>query len=227
MVEQAVEAMREIGEASSRIAEIVSVIDEIAFQTNLLALNAAVEAARVGEQGRGFAVVASEVRNLAGRSSTAAKQIKALVQDSARKVESGTELVNRSGDQLKQIVESGSKVATIASEICAASMEQSSGIEQVNKALLQMDEITQQNSALVEEAAAASEETSQQARELRDMVRKFHLDHSLLVGQREDVGNTIPSKRGLEVVRPRVVAAPRSALKVLGGGAPGSTMDVF
>ncbi|MDR3710398.1 MAG: methyl-accepting chemotaxis protein [Capsulimonadaceae bacterium] len=179
IVSSAVAAMAEIGQASRSITEIVSVIDEIAFQTNLLALNAAVEAARVGEQGRGFAVVAGEVRNLAGRSSTAAKEIKTLVQDSARKVEEGTKLVNKSGEQLTEIVASVDKVAEIIAGISAAAQEQSAGIEQVNKAVISMDEITQQNAALVEEATAASQTMSEQALHLRDQVRRFKVDSSL------------------------------------------------
>ncbi len=140
--------MGDINESSKKISDIISVIDEIAFQTNLLALNAAVEAARAGEQGRGFAVVATEVRSLAGRSATAAKEIKELIQDSVRKVEDGSLLVTQSGQTLEQIVLSVKKVSDIVAEIAAASREQSSGIEQVNKAVMQMDEMTQQNAAL-------------------------------------------------------------------------------
>jgi methyl-accepting chemotaxis protein len=177
-VTQAVESMQHISAASKQISDIISVIDEIAFQTNLLALNAAVEAARVGEQGRGFAVVASEVRNLAGRSSTAAKEIKALVQDTVRKVDDGTRLVNKSGEQLTEIVSAVSRVANIVSDIASAAQEQASGIDQVNKAVIQMDEITQQNAALVEEASAASQSMAQQAQELQHLVRKFKVDES-------------------------------------------------
>ena len=149
--------MADINDASRKIADIIGVIDEIAFQTNLLALNAAVEAARAGEQGRGFAVVASEVRSLAGRSATAAKEIKDLIQDSVRKVQDGSLLVTQSGQTLEQIVSSVKKVSDIVAEIAAASREQSSGIEQVNRAVMQMDELTQQNAALVEQATAASQ----------------------------------------------------------------------
>jgi methyl-accepting chemotaxis protein len=155
IVQSAVTSMQGIKESSNKIAEIITVIDEIAFQTNLLALNAAVEAARVGEQGKGFAVVASEVRNLAGRSSTAAKEIKTLVQDSVHRVEEGSGLVIKSGEELKEIVSSVEKVAAIVLEITSAAQEQSAGIEQINKAVMQMDEITQQNAALVEQTAAA------------------------------------------------------------------------
>ena len=170
---KAVRAMEGINESSRKIADIIRVIDEIAFQTNLLALNAAVEAARAGEQGRGFAVVASEVRSLAGRSATAAKEIKDLIQDSVKKVEDGSLLVAQSGQTLEQIVSSVKKVSDIVAEIAAASREQSSGIEQVNKAVMQMDEMTQQNAALVEEGTAASQSMADQARTLNEMMSKY------------------------------------------------------
>ena len=172
---KAVRAMADINEASRRIADIIGVIDEIAFQTNLLALNAAVEAARAGEQGRGFAVVASEVRSLAGRSATAAKEIKDLIQDSVRKVQDGSLLVTQSGQTLEQIVSSVKKVADIVSEISSASREQSAGIEQVNRAIMQMDELTQQNAALVEQATAASQGMADQARELNEMMSRYRV----------------------------------------------------
>ncbi|MGE0383774.1 MAG: methyl-accepting chemotaxis protein [Gammaproteobacteria bacterium] len=173
VVGQAVAAMGEINSASRKIADIIGVIDEIAFQTNLLALNAAVEAARAGEQGRGFAVVAAEVRNLAQRSAGAAKEIKTLIKDSVSKVEQGAKLVNASGSTLESIVASVKKVADIISEIAAASSEQSVGIEQVNKAITQMDQVTQQNAALVEQAAAASESMDEQSREMIELMRFF------------------------------------------------------
>ncbi len=173
VVGEAVSAMQEINTSSKKIADIISVIDEIAFQTNLLALNAAVEAARAGEQGRGFAVVASEVRNLAGRSASAAKEIKDLIEDSGRKVEEGSRLVNDSGQTLEEIVGGVRKVAEIVGEITAASQEQSAGIEEVNKAVMQMDELTQQNASLVEEAAAASESLGDQANGLSQMISFF------------------------------------------------------
>jgi methyl-accepting chemotaxis protein len=217
VVEQAVGAMRAIDEASKRISEIISEIDEIAFQTNLLALNAAVEAARVGEQGRGFAVVASEVRNLAGRSSTAAKEIKSLVQDSASKVVLGSELVNKSGEHLQRIVDSSNKVAKIVADICTASEEQSAGIGQVNKAIIQMDEITQANSALVEEGASASEEVSQQARELRDLVRKFKVDERLLTIDHAPVEAKPVIKRAPIAPKLNSASPKRPALKIVGG----------
>lgn len=182
---RAIGAMNEIETSSKKIAAIISVIDEIAFQTNLLALNAAVEAARAGEQGRGFAVVASEVRNLAGRSATAAKEIKDLIHDSVLKVEDGTKLVDETGGALSGIASSVKKASLMATEIAAASKEQSEGIEQVNKALLQMDDMTQQNASLVEEAAAASEAVGAQAQELNDLVAFFHVgkqEKTIVVG---------------------------------------------
>ncbi len=175
VVGKAVDAMSGINESAKKIADIIGVIDEIAFQTNLLALNAAVEAARAGEQGRGFAVVASEVRNLAGRSATAAKEIKSLIEDSVRKVEDGSGLVTQSGRTLGEIVTSVKKVTDIVAEIAAASREQSSGIEQVNRAVVQMDELTQQNAALVEQATAASQSMGGQVRELNEMLARYDL----------------------------------------------------
>ncbi len=176
VVSNAVAAMSEITASSKKIADIIGVIDEIAFQTNLLALNAAVEAARAGEQGRGFAVVASEVRNLAGRSATAAKEIKGLIGDSVTKVEEGSKLVDESGKTLEGIMTSVKKVSDIIAEIAAAGEEQSDGIEQVNKAINQMDEMTQQNATLVEEAASASEAMGEQARNLNELVGFFTTD---------------------------------------------------
>ena len=169
----AVDAMGEISSSSKEIADIIGVIDEIAFQTNLLALNAAVEAARAGEQGRGFAVVASEVRTLAGRSADAAKEIKALISDSVQKVELGSSLVDQSGKTLEEIVSGVKKVTDIIAEIAASSQEQANGIEQVNSAVMQMDEMTQQNAALVEEASAASVSMSEQSQALSQMVAQF------------------------------------------------------
>ncbi len=168
-----VAAMGAIREASGKIADIITVIDEIAFQTNLLALNAAVEAARAGEQGRGFAVVAAEVRNLAKRSAAAAKEIKGLIGESVRRVEEGGTLVDRAGATLQDIVDSFTGVSELISEIAAASREQAAGIEQINKAVLQLDEVTQQNAALVEEAAAASENLDHQAGDLIERMGFF------------------------------------------------------
>jgi methyl-accepting chemotaxis protein len=175
VVAQAITSMDSIGDASRKIEDIVGVINEIAFQTNLLALNAAVEAAHAGEHGRGFSVVASEVRNLAKRSATASQEIKALIVDSAEKVRIGTELVNRSGQTLSDIVSSVKRVTDIVAEIAAASEEQSSGIDQVNRAMVQLDNVTQQNAALVEEAAAASRSMLEQAQSLTQQVSFFHL----------------------------------------------------
>jgi methyl-accepting chemotaxis protein len=176
VVANAVKAMSEINSSSTRIADIIGVIDEIAFQTNLLALNAAVEAARAGELGRGFAVVASEVRSLAGRSATAAKEIKTLIQDNVHKVDEGSTLVSRSGTTLEQIVASVKKVSDIVAEIAAASGEQSADINQVNKAVMQLEELTQQNAALVEESSAASQSMAEQARSLNESMARFTLD---------------------------------------------------
>src|SRR5262245_24119017 len=175
-VSQAVAAMAAISHSSRKIAEITGVIDGIAFQTNLLALNAAVEAARAGEQGRGFAVVAAEVRKLAQRSAEAAKEIKALISDSVEKIEGGTRLVDASGQTLNEIVIAVKKVSDIVAEIALASQEQSAGIEQVNRAVVQMDEMTQQNAALVEEAAAASEAADAQAQTLRQLITFFKME---------------------------------------------------
>jgi methyl-accepting chemotaxis protein len=175
VVNQAIRAMTEINDASKKIVDIIGVIDEIAFQTNLLALNAAVEAARAGEQGRGFAVVASEVRSLAGRSATAAKEIKGLIQDSVKRVEQGSLLVTQSGQTLEHIVTSVKKVSDIIGEIAGASQEQSVGIEQVNKAVMQLDAMTQQNAALVEEASAASQSMAGQAKALHQMMEPYQV----------------------------------------------------
>jgi len=175
MVKEVIVTMDEIQESSRKIADIITVIDSIAFQTNILALNAAVEAARAGEQGRGFAVVASEVRNLAQRSATAAKEIKTLIAESVGKVESGTKLVGNAGRTMDDVVTSFEKVTHLVTGISDASREQSSGIDQVTKAVTQMDEVTQQNAALVEEAAAAAESLEEQARSLVKSVAMFKL----------------------------------------------------
>ncbi len=175
VVSQVVSTMRTISDNSKQVEEIISVIDSIAFQTNILALNAAVEAARAGEQGRGFAVVATEVRNLAKRSAGAAKEIKELIVTSVDTVEEGSKLVDDAGSTMKDIVDAIGQVTSIMTEISAASAEQRSGIEQVNTAITQIDEVTQQNAALVEEAAAAAESTEEQARSLVNSVSLFKL----------------------------------------------------
>ncbi len=178
MVNQVVDTMGAIQSSSKKIADIIGVIDSIAFQTNILALNAAVEAARAGEQGRGFAVVASEVRSLAQRSATAAKEIKSLIDESVNKVDDGARLVNEAGTTMEQVVQSFQQVANLVTEITKASREQSNGIDQVTQAVSQMDEVTQQNAALVEQAAAAAESLQEQANELVRSVGTFKLDSS-------------------------------------------------
>ena len=178
VVAQVVETMKGINDSSRRIADIISVIDSIAFQTNILALNAAVEAARAGEQGRGFAVVASEVRSLAGRSADAAKEIKQLISASVTRVEQGSALVDKAGLTMTEVVQSIQRVTDIVREISAASAEQSDGVAQVGEAVVQMDQATQQNAALVEEMAAAASSMKRQAQELVEAVAVFNLGHA-------------------------------------------------
>lgn len=197
VVQKTVAAMNDITDSSKRIADIISTIDGIAFQTNLLALNAAVEAARAGEQGRGFAVVASEVRNLAGRSAEAAKEIKQLIEDSVAKVSVGTELVGETGTTLDGIMDSIKKVADIVAEISDASQEQAAGIDQVNKAVTQMDDMTQQNASIVEEAAAASRSMEDQANHLTNLISFFKLNENTA-----GVAVTRQSSNRRESVRP-------------------------
>ncbi len=192
VVSNAIGAMGAINEASKRIADIIGVIDDIAFQTNLLALNAAVEAARAGEQGRGFAVVASEVRNLAQRSAGAAKEIKGLIKDSVGRVEEGSRLVNDSGATLEQIVTAAKKVSDIVAEIAAASAEQSAGIEKVTESVQQMDIAVQQNSALVEETSAASDMMDEQTRSMSALVAFFKLSDN------DQDFSAIPKKNAVE-----------------------------
>ena len=194
VVSEAVAAMSSINEASNKIADIIGVIDEIAFQTNLLALNAAVEAARAGEQGRGFAVVAAEVRTLASRSAAAAKEIKSLIEDSVAKVEHGTKLVGQSGKSLSDIVAAVKKASDIVAEIAAACQEQASGIDQVNRAITSLDQVTQQNAALVEEAASAAESLSEEAQHLEGVMANYHVtDHT--------ASGALTPRPELEVVR--------------------------
>jgi methyl-accepting chemotaxis protein len=181
-VADAVAAMAQIETSSGKIADIIGVIDEIARQTNLLALNAAVEAARAGDAGRGFAVVASEVRTLAQRSSQAAKDIKDLITSSNGQVAQGVELVNKTGAALDEIVAAIKDVAALVGDIAGASMEQANGVDQVNKALTQMDEVTQRNAALVEENAATAKTLEQQARAMDERVSYFRLAQEQAAG---------------------------------------------
>jgi methyl-accepting chemotaxis protein len=209
VVAKAVEAMGQIESSSRKISDIIGVIDEIARQTNLLALNAAVEAARAGEAGRGFAVVASEVRNLAQRSSQAAKDIKDLITSSGSQVQNGVDLVNRAGGALAEIVESINQVASIVSDIATASSEQATGIEEVNKALTQMDEVTQQNSALVEEATATSKTLDQQAQAMSEQVAFFRVDQGTVI---QKSASAVPARAAMSPQRsqaphPRAVAS--------------------
>jgi methyl-accepting chemotaxis protein len=220
VVGQVIDTMGSIKESSRKIADIISVIDGIAFQTNILALNAAVEAARAGEQGRGFAVVASEVRNLAQRSAGAAKEIKTLISDSVEKVETGRKLVAEAGEAMDDIVTSVQLVADIISGTAIASQEQSAGIEQVNQAVGQMDEMTQQNAALVEQAATAAESLQEQASQLAQAVSVFKLD-----GARHAVQPALQAQRHVAEERTparlksthKPAARPR-ALAAAGGG---------
>jgi methyl-accepting chemotaxis protein len=176
VVGRVVETMHDIADSSSKVAEIITVIEGIAFQTNILALNAAVEAARAGEQGRGFAVVAGEVRTLAQRSASAAKEIKDLIGESVQRVEAGSKLVDEAGGTIKEVVQSVRRVTDIMGEISSASQEQRTGIEQVSQAVSQMDQVTQQNAALVEQASAAAHSMAEQAQALRDAVAVFKVD---------------------------------------------------
>jgi len=208
VVGQVVNTMSAIEASSKKIAEIISVIDGIAFQTNILALNAAVEAARAGEQGRGFAVVASEVRTLAQRSAAAAKEIKGLIDDSVGKVAEGSSLVHQAGSTMGEIVASVQRVTDIMAEISAASQEQSAGIEQVNQTVVQMDETTQQNAALVEEATAAARAMEEQAGQLADAVAIFRLDNQVSAAMKAVAARVEPATTAAVAPRPQATPAP-------------------
>ncbi|MEC5217631.1 methyl-accepting chemotaxis protein [Actimicrobium sp. GrIS 1.19] len=211
VVAKVVETMESINQSSRKIVDIIGVIDGIAFQTNILALNAAVEAARAGEQGRGFAVVASEVRNLAQRSAAAAKDIKALIGDSVEKVDAGSKLVGEAGTTMAEIVDSIQHVTTIMAEITSASQEQSAGIEQINQAIGQMDQVTQQNAALVEEAAAAAAAMQVDASNLTQVLSVFTLDDMPAAS-----GAASPATRSVARIAPpsRAVAVATTRKKV-------------
>ncbi|VTU20217.1 methyl-accepting chemotaxis protein [Variovorax sp. RA8] len=217
VVSQVVGTMGSINASSRKIVDIIGVIDGIAFQTNILALNAAVEAARAGEQGRGFAVVASEVRNLAQRSAAAAKEIKALIDDSVDKVEEGSRQVAEAGRTMEEIVDSVKRVTDIMGEITSASQEQTQGIEQVNQAISQMDQVTQQNAALVEEASAAAHSMQEQAASLVESVRVFKLGHdepaAMVLAHAQD--------------KSRTAAAKAKSTAAEGGGTPVSRAPVL
>jgi methyl-accepting chemotaxis protein len=209
VVRQVIDTMGQIAASSNKIVDIIGVIDGIAFQTNILALNAAVEAARAGEQGRGFAVVAAEVRSLAQRSAAAAKEIKGLIDASVSNVEAGSSLVGQAGTTMEEIVEGIRRVADIMAEISAATGEQTLGIEQINEAIGQMDQTTQQNASLVEEAAAASETLQRQAAELADAVRVFNL------GDTSAVPVAAPARGSALTPAPAPVPTPAPARKAL------------
>ncbi len=218
VVDQVVETMKGINESSRKIADIISVIDGIAFQTNILALNAAVEAARAGEQGRGFAVVASEVRSLAGRSAEAAKEIKSLIGASVERVEHGSALVDQAGSTMKEVVDSIKRVTDIMGEISAASGEQSAGVQQVGEAVSQMDQATQQNAALVEQMAAAASSLKSQAQELVQVVAAFKIDEGTVTAMAPRPAQA-PSR---PVSAPQRVA-PKAAPKLATAGKPATT----
>jgi len=211
VVSQVVDTMASINESSKKIVDIIGVIDGIAFQTNILALNAAVEAARAGEQGRGFAVVASEVRTLAQRSASAAKEIKLLIDDSVGKVDTGARLVDQAGSTMDEVVSSVRRVTDIMGEISSASLEQTSGIEQINMAVSQMDHVTQQNASLVEEAAAAAESLQDQASKLARLVSVFKLDAQAQAAAAPAVRSTVATRLAAPATSPAARPGARPA----------------
>ncbi|EDZ98638.1 methyl-accepting chemotaxis sensory transducer [Burkholderia sp. H160] len=220
VVGRVVETMREISTSSTKMSEIISVIEGIAFQTNILALNAAVEAARAGEQGRGFAVVAGEVRALAQRSASAAKEIKDLIADSVDRVVAGSTLVEQAGGTINEIVTSVKRVTDIVGEISSASQEQSTGIEQVNRAINQMDQVTQQNAALVEEASAAAQSMAQQAQALRAAVAFFKADDRQLAVSRANTRRIEPHQAlpKIHAASPAMLTKPMTTPLLTSGG---------
>jgi methyl-accepting chemotaxis protein len=222
---RAVSAMAEINTSSRRIADIIGVIDEIAFQTNLLALNAAVEAARAGEQGRGFAVVASEVRNLAQRSATAAREIKNLIQDSVAKVQDGSTLVDESGRHLNDIVAAAKKVANIIGEISFASQQQASGLDQVNRAIMHMDEVTQQNAEMAQQTSSVAGSMTSQAKALTDLISLFRIQDADKVHARPVAPVHVARYAPAAPTKPAAAVKPVTVPAMTASKAAGSDVD--